>query len=204
MKSLIASILLVSSAAYADDVTQHKGLVGADFELLPSGSGDLTLGGNGGSLGGSGSMDTAYGVGLTFENQIDELFSIGLAPRFLFNVNGKNSSTDASTEMDLRARVAVGHDLIPKLRLYGFGEPGYSVIFPASNGNGDTVHPNGFVIAAGGGLSFELSTKVRATFEMGYQWGFQSWSGTVFGQPVSGSADTSYFGLGFGLATTID
>lgn len=208
MKSTIALFLaaaaLVPSLAHADDLTKHQGLVSADFELLPSG----TIEGTFGNFSSSASADTAYGVGLTFENQINDLISVGLAPRFLFNVIAKNDSGDASTQLDVRARIAAGHTLIPKLRLYGFGEPGYSVIFPPKNNNGDTVHPNGFVIAAGGGLSFAVTPTVRAMFEVGYQWGFQSWSSstTVLGTVVTASGDykDSYLSLGFGLAAAID
>ena len=201
MKSLILAALIASPAvAHADDLTKHAGLVGADFEVMPSG----TIEGSAFGFSGTASATTAYGVGLTFENQVNELVSVGLAPRFVFNVKGENDNGDSSNQIDLRARVAIGHDLIPKMRVYGFGEPGYSIIFPPNNPNGGNVHPNGFVIAAGGGLSFELSPTVRAVFELGYQWGFQSWSYSNGGINTSGDLKDSYLQLGFGLAAAVD
>ena len=202
MKSLIlVALIAVPAVAHADDITKNKGIVSADFELLPTG----TISGSIGGFSGSTDANTAYGVGLTLENQVNELVSIGLAPRFLFGVKGANDTGDSSNQIDIRARVAAGHDLIPKLRVYGFGEPGYSIIFPPSNnGNGPSVHPNGFVIAAGGGLSFELSPTVRAMFELGYQWGFQSWSYSNGGITANGDLKDNFLSLGFGLSAVVD
>jgi hypothetical protein len=201
MKSLIiAASIVVPAVAHADDMTRNKGIVSADFELLPTG----TISGSIGGFSGSTDAATAYGVGLTFENQVNDLISVGLAPRFLFNVKGANDTGDSSKQIDIRARVAAGHELIPKMRLYGFGEPGYSIMFPPNNNNGQSVHPNGFVIAAGGGLSFELSPTVRAMFELGYQWGFQSWSYSNGGITANGDLKDNYLALGFGLSAVID
>jgi hypothetical protein len=207
MKSTLAlflSMALLAPAIAHADATRHKGIAAADFELLPSGTFDGSFPTPLGTISGSQSLDTAYGVGLLFENPINDLISVGLAPRFLFNVITKNDNGDASNELDVRVRVAAGHELIPKLRLYGFGAPGYSVIFPPKNNNGDTVHPNGFVIEAGGGLSFALTPSLLATFEVGYQWGFQSWSDDTALGTLKGDASTSYLSLGFGLAAAID
>lgn len=211
MKIQIASIVLVAAAALAPSVAHadpdRAGSAGVDFELLPSGTFE-TSGGLGGSA--KSDADVAYAIGVIAEKPINELVSIGLAPRYVFHVIGKNDSGDSATQLDLRARVAVGHDFSSKLRLYGFAEPGWSILFLPSTIeiNGNKVHPNGFVLGLGGGLSYALSRSVRGYFELGYQLGYQtwSWSGTVLGQTVTdnGDASDSYLQLGFGVATAFD
>lgn len=209
MKSMLASLMfalaLAPAVAHADDMTQRKGTFGVAFEFLPSGT--ISWSGSLFGVSGSGSQsaDVAYGIDVIADTEVNDLVSIGIAPRFLFNVIGKNDNGDASSQIDLRARVAVGHELIPKLRIYGFAEPGYSIIFPPdSNNNNQKVHPNGFVIAVGGGAAIHFTPKIAATFELGYQWGFQTWSATVLGQDTSGDYKDEYLTLGFGVATTFD
>jgi hypothetical protein len=211
MKFLIATLLAavaLARPAHADDVTQRKGHVGADFELLPSGSIILGTGGNNTTY----AAQTAYAVGIFAESQIDDLVSVGLAPRYVFHIIGANSNNgDSSSQLDLRARVTVGHAVIPKLRAYGFAEPGWSILFiPQSiEVNNQSYHPNGFVIGAGGGLSYALGENVRAYFELGYQWGFQSTSVTTT-VPIVGTvttdvtASTDFLQLGFGLSAVVD
>ena len=199
-----AAALLVPSIAHAEE---RKGWAAADFELLPSGSIEANfVGGNTTTV----STDTAYGIGIVAENELNPMVTVGLAPRYIFNVIDKNSNGDAAKELDLRARVTAGAMLIPKLRVYGFAEPGYSIIFLPDTVriNNETVHPNGFVIGAGGGARFALSSSLSAVFELGYQWGFQSWSwtGTVLGTQVTVNGDdkVNYLQLGFGLAAAVD
>ena len=210
MKLTIAMLLAAAALArpaHADDVNERRGLVGAAFEFLPTGS--ITANFAGGSDQ-TQDTQTAYAVSGYFESQIDEHVSVGLAPRYVFSVNTANSNGDSATMLDLRARVAAGGRVAPKLRVYGFAMPGWSIIFPPSSVmvNGNTVHPNGFIIDVGGGLSYHLSPGVRAFFELGYQWGFQSWSasGTVLGQTVTVTGDdkVNYLQLGFGLQVAID
>jgi len=196
--TLVALLLLVPALAHADD--DRKGFVGADFELLPSGTFDGSFLG----FSGSQSLDTAYGVGLFFDDSIDKYVTVGFAPRFLFNVITKNSNGDASTQLDLRARVTAGPTIAPHLRVYALAEPGYSIIFPPKDSNGNSVHPNGFVINAGGGLAYALSPSLHGYFEVAYQWGFQTYSYESNGFSTSGDFNTSYLQLGFGLAATID
>lgn len=203
----LAAALLAPSLAHAGDVNQRPGWLGAAFELLPSGT--ITIGSGNNET--SSDTDTAYAVDVIAASQIDDLVSIGLAPRYVFNVNTKNSNSDSSSQLDLRAHVEVGHTLVPKLRLFGFAEPGWSIVFiPQSvRVNNQTYHPNGFVIDVGGGLSYELNHSVRAFFDVGYQWGFQSTTITTDLGPLGTvttdvTAKDNYLQLGFGLAAAID
>lgn len=209
MKSLIlvTALLAVPAAAHADDLAQRAGFLGADFELLPTGS--LTSNFAGGNDT-TNDLQTAYAVGVFFEDQIDSHVSVGLAPRYIFNLNTANSNGDSSTELDLRARITAGGRVAPKLHVYGFAEPGWGIIFPPDSVqvNNNKVHPNGFIIDVGGGLSYRLTEGVRAYFELGYQWGFESWSatGTVLGTTVTVNGDDkiNLLQLGFGLQVAVD
>jgi hypothetical protein len=211
MKFLIATLLAtvaLTRLAHADeDLNERKGLVGADFEFLPTGSVTANFAGGNDT---TADTATAYGITGYFESQIDEHVTVGLAPRYVFAVNTANSNSDSANMLDLRARVTAGAHVAPKLRVYGFAMPGWSIIFPPSSVmvNNNSVHPNGFVIDVGGGASYHLSSGVRAYVELGYQWGFQSWSasGTVLGQTVTVTGDdkVNYLQLGFGLQVAVD
>jgi hypothetical protein len=211
MKFLIATLLAtvaLAGPARADDVTQRKGFLGADFELLPNGS--ITIGS--GNNNNTNDAQAATAVGVIAETQVDELVTVGLAPRYVFGINAKNSTGDSSSQLDLRARVTVGGRVgVPKLRVYGFGEPGWSIVFiPQSvRLNNQSYHPNGFVINAGGGLSYELSSSLRGYFELGYQWGFQGTTINVTAPPLpvvtaDVTASDNFFQLGFGLQAALD
>ena len=209
MKSfaILAVLLAVPAAAHADDLTQRKGLVGADFELMPTGS--VTANFAGGNEATS-DLQTAYAVGAYFESEVAPHVAIGFAPRYILNLNTANSNSDASNELDLRARITVGAPVIPRFRVYGWAAPGYAIIFPPDSVqvNNNKVHPNGFIIGVGGGASYRLAEDVRVFFEMGYQWGFESWSatGTVLGTTVTVSGDdkVNLLQLGFGLQFAVD
>jgi hypothetical protein len=203
----LAAALLVPALAHADDITQRKSLIGVDFDLLPSGSVTANFAGSGDT---TSDLKTAYGIAGDFETEIAPHVSIGLAPRYVLALNAANSNGDSSTELDLRARVTVGGQVIPKLRVYGYAAPGYGIIFPPDSVqvNNNKVHPNGFIIAAGGGVTYAIAPDVRLLVELGYQWGFESWSasGTVLGQTVTVSGDdkVNLLQLGFGLQFAID
>src|SRR5690349_8313554 len=126
--SMIAVAALAASPAlaHADDDGPDRGWAGAEFEILPSGSYSFDAG-NGTKV--TQDIKTAYAVKLVAEKDINELISVGFAPRFGFGLIGTNDSGDTSQLLDLRARIAFGHRLIPKLRVQGFAEPGYSILF---------------------------------------------------------------------------
>jgi len=207
MKNLLASVVAVAalaapSLAHADG--EKSSVLGVQFDMLPSGS--IEVSGFGATN--KSDADAAYGVNVIAETQLNDLVSVGFSPRYIFNVKGSGSgSSDAAQQLDLRARIEVGHTIVPKLRLSLFGEPGYSIVFLPDNVviNNQHVHPNGFVIGFGGGAAFAVTSKLDLTFELGYQVGFQTWSytATVLGNSVTtnGDAKDSYLLLGFGART---
>jgi hypothetical protein len=215
MKHPFASMIVVAAlaaspvVAHAGDGSDDRGWAGAEFEIIPSGSVAVNAGG---STTTTSDLKTAYAVSLVAEKDINELISVGFAPRYAFGLIGVNDNGDTSQELDLRARISVGHTIIPKLRLFGFAEPGYSIVFVPQTVvvQDQHYHPNGFVVDLGGGASYALSGTLRATFDLGYEAGFQTWSVTytvpVIGTTVNANGDfkVSYLHFGFGLTAAFD
>jgi Outer membrane protein beta-barrel domain len=216
MKKLLLPFIFFAAGLAAAPSAAHADLgaswFGANFEVLPSGT--YTASGNIGGATGSttGDLEPAYAIDLLAEVQGNGLLSIGLAPRYIFNGKVKDSNGDAYTQLDLRGRVTVGPSLMGhKLRAYGFAEPGWSIIFPPKssafhdNNNDNTVHPNGFVLGVGGGVAYNVTAKIRAVFELGYQWGFQTWSynAPIIGN-INGDFKDNYLQIGFGAQFAVD
>src|SRR5262245_44339464 len=107
MKKQLALFIFVAAALVAAPSVARADLgtswLGADFELLPSGSWKGTFPTPIGTADFSGDTESAYAIGGLIEEQGNGLLSVGLAPRYIFNVKGKGSSGDAATQLDLRA-----------------------------------------------------------------------------------------------------
>jgi hypothetical protein len=191
---------LLATSAYAQEggvaVTQtaapQKGRVGVQLELVPTGS--LTI--KSGPIDESHSAAFAYGVGGTFDYDVTPNISVGLAPRIIFNVIDKDapSGADADKELDLRARFTAHFPVAPKLNVYGFAAPGYSIILLPSDARSDD--PAGFVLGLGGGASFDVAPNLYVAGELGYQLGFQSVS--YMGQSADVTTDLLSISLGAG------
>lgn len=143
---------------------------------------------------------TAFEIGAQVEIRLTPLVSIGFAPAVLLHIKSPDDH-DSASELDLPLRLAVGSDVAPKVRLYGFAAPGYTIEFLPDVGNNtvDAGHPHGFMIGFGGGIAYRVAPRVALTGELGYQ--FRFLSETVTG-PV-GSVDISqqnnYLTFGFGV-----
>ncbi|HTJ45905.1 MAG TPA: outer membrane beta-barrel protein [Kofleriaceae bacterium] len=201
LMSVLAGSLLVPALAHAQDASiaqssESNVSLGASLQLLPIG----TLAGDS-PLGGKVSTDTAsaFAIGALGEIKLDPTFSIGFAPRYIFNVKSSDAN-DSAAQVDLAIRVTAGGEVAPNVRLYGFAAPGYSFILPPSNGNGDTQHPNGAILGFGGGVAYTVAPKIALTGELGYQLGFQSFD--AGGTNVE--LKDNYLQIGFGLLAAID
>src|SRR5437763_21111 len=99
--SLLAAACLIPSLAHAQDATPTPPaategamgqvstlFVGGDLDLLPLGT--IEASGGGQSI----SSDTAFAFGLGgfVEKRLTPIFGLGLAPRYIFNVKGSDSS----------------------------------------------------------------------------------------------------------------
>jgi hypothetical protein len=196
IKSVIVSFAFVVAAvvvpgwAHAQGMTEShdaKLWLGGHLGLSPIG----TLKAE--TLGTSASVDaaTAFEIGGRAEYQITPLLSIGFAPSIILNVKGKDADNSAS-QLDLPLRLAVGGEVAPKLRLYGFAAPGYTILFPPSSSSGNTTHPSGFMIGFGGGVGFRVAPRFSVNGELGYQFRFLSETEMVGSQSVDASAQFNY------------
>jgi hypothetical protein len=193
--ALLASTLAAAAASAQEPVlTQtapaHRARAGVQLELLPAGK--LVF--EGGGFDASADTAVAYGVTGTFDYDLLPWLSAGVAPRFVFNVidDHAGDAEEARRELDLRARVAASTGLADKLRAYGFVAPGYSLVLAP---NGDRLGTaSGFVLAFGGGVSYDVAPDLYLVGELGYQVGFQSvdTGGLVVG------ASTEYLSVGIG------
>lgn len=181
--------------AVADPASDPKMWLGGHLGLSPIGSLKAE------AMGTSNSTDpaTAFELGARFEFQVAPLVSIGIAPTILFGVKGKDEN-DSSSQLDLPLRIAVGGEIAPKVRLYGFAAPGYTILFPPSVGSGDTQHPSGFMVGFGGGVGYRVAPKFTLAGELGYQFRFLSETLSVLGQSIDATAQDNF--LTFSVAAT--
>jgi opacity protein-like surface antigen len=193
---------LFATSAFADEIAGEtsaakKVSVGAQIDLLPAGT--LTLDAPG--LNVSSDAGFAYGVGLNASYDLTPNISIGLAPRIIFNIVAKDARDDAPVgkEYDLRARVTAHFPLIDKLQIFGFAAPGYSFL---TDTNDKTDNPSGFVLAFGGGATYDLAPNLFLTGEVGYQLGFQSVTAKdLSGKDITIDETTDYLSIGLGGGT---
>jgi hypothetical protein len=147
--------------------------LGGGLGLSPSG----TLEGEVPAAGVKLSADTATAIGISgiIEARVTPNVSIGFAPNLIFNVKPTNDN-ESATEIDLPLRLAVGGDVAPSVRLYGFASPGYSILFLPEQrmSSVDLGDPSGFMIGFGGGAGFHVAPNVMVTGELGYQFRFLS------------------------------
>jgi hypothetical protein len=196
--ALFGSLLAASAHAQegglgvAETTTPQKGRLGVQLELVPTGT--LKVKGTG--------VDQTYtaaftaGIGGTFDYDVTPNLSIGLAPRFIFGVINKDapSGADSSSELDLRARFTAHFPVNPKVAVYGFAAPGYSVILQPNDSPVD--NPSGFVLGLGGGLTVDVAPNLYLAGELGYQLGFQSV--TYMGQSADVTTDLMSISVGGG------
>ena len=193
----IISIAALSHArlAAADRNSEGENHVrlSADVDLYPTGNIDL-----GGTPDVSGSTAFAYGVGVAGDYQIGRNIFIGVAPRVSFNVKASdNSGGDAGTDYDLRARVGAAFTVAPRIGVYGYVAPGYSII-TGPNTNAD----KGFALGIAAGASYAMTTTTRVYGELGYSFGFQS-TPDVAGSGNSIDVHVDYFHLAFGVSLDV-
>lgn len=144
------------------------------------------------ALGLSTSVDTAtaFELGGRAEFQVTPLVTIGFAPSILLGVKAKGADR-ASSELDLPLRLALGGPIAPRIRLYGFAAPGFSIGFPPS-GTGDAPHATGFLIGFGGGVGVRVAPRFSLHGELGYQFRFLSETDRVAGQSIDVSGQLDY------------
>lgn len=186
---------LAHAQGAAEPGADSKVWVGGELGLSPLGTLKASVGDT--SL--STDAAAAFGIGGLLEFHVSPIISIGFAPNLLLHVKATDDTTSGS-ELDLPVRLAVGTEVAPKVRLYGFVAPGYSILFPPSDTQGDIMHPSGFMLGFGGGAGFRIAPRLMVTGELGYQFRFLSTS--VQGIDVSFQAN--YLTFAVGVVAAID
>jgi hypothetical protein len=194
----VASCLVFVGTASAEPTFDPAATtwLGADLEILPHGSLKTSSGPTTNA-----SAATAYALGGTLEYLANPWLSVAFMPRYLIDIGPADAVSGASgqsaptgSELDLRMRVAVRTEPTPRLRLYGYASPGFAYGFEPSGVM--TLHPHGAIIGIGGGAAYATSMRSALTFDIGYQWGFQSYDA-----PGGSVTDrTSYMHVAIGIA----
>jgi hypothetical protein len=170
---LVAVAVVAPGLAHAQYEPGPRAWIGGSLGLSPIGTLKST------ASGGPTFTDdaaVAFQINGLLDYRVTPLLSIGFAPGIIFNV--KTSGGDSSgTELDLPIRLALGGPVAPKVRLYGFVSPGYSVLFPPSDSGGG--HPSGLMLGFGGGVGVRVARGVMLTGELGYQFRFLSTTETI-------------------------
>lgn len=188
---------LVSTSAFAQEATLEatavapKMRVGAQVELLPTGTVDASAGG----LDLSNDTALAYGVSATFDYAVLPYLSIGVAPRFVMNVKPDSEmDVDSGNQIDLRARL-VGHYPVARgVEIYAAVTPGYTIL---TSGEDGADAAKGFAIGGAAGLTYDLSPKMFVSGEVGYQRAFAS----VEENGANVDLDVSFLHVGLGAGT---
>jgi opacity protein-like surface antigen len=118
------------------------------------------------------SLDTGFGLMANVDYQVNDLFTVRLMPRYVFNVKFSNLAGDSGHAYDLRAGGTIGKDVAPAMRAYGLLALGY---FSASFATSTMIpDASGATLTFGAGLTYALQRNVRLYVEGGYEYGFQS------------------------------
>lgn len=146
---------------------------------------------------------TAFSLGGLLDYRANRNVSIGFAPNLIFGV--KDEDADSSgTQLDLPLRIAVGGPVAPKVRLYGFVSPGYSVLFPPDDfKDAGFGNPSGFSLGFGGGAGFRVGRNLTLTTELSYQFRWLSTDIDTAVGTVHVPVDVNYLTFAIGLVAGI-
>jgi hypothetical protein len=162
--------------------------LGMQFEVLPLGT--LTL--KSSVLEKSSDATSTYAIGGFVSRDITPHFSLGVAPRMIFGVAGKDDAESAK-ELDVRLRATLHRALLSRVEVFGSLEPGYSIVLLPTDLRVD--NPSGLVVALASGVTLDLDKGAFMTAEVSYQLGFQALSSNDVGADLN----TSYLAFGLGL-----
>ncbi len=192
--SLFATSAFADEGVSASTGVEKKFKLGAQLELIPVGNIAIKAG----PIDGNTDTSTAYGVGMNFDYDLTPNISVGAAPRIIFGIASDKEKGDVDTteEIDLRARVVAHFPVADKLQVYGFAAPGFAISTNAS-ADKDLTNPTGFLIAFGGGATYDVSPSMFLSAEAGYQLSFQS----VTEGNSTGDWNTKFLSVGFGAGT---
>jgi hypothetical protein len=168
--ALAAALAAAAPAARADEPAMS---VTVNAQLMPVGTlgTDVTFGGS--TLSNSPDAAVAFAFAAAFDYRFHPNFSVGIAPRYVLNVNAKDASADqASTELDFLLHLTALLEVIPGIEIFAQVSPGYSFLrFPPGAATDD---PAGPVLDFAAGVHYALIPMLFVQAGLGYQLGSQS------------------------------
>ena len=193
---------LLSSSAFAQDAgisttaSAPKMSVQAQVEVLPVGSASSTDNG----MTTSSDAAVAYGITGAFDYAVLPYLSVGVAPRLVLNVNGKDAEAGAKSgqQIDLRARLLAHFPVAKDLEVYASVMPGYTILTSPVD---EVSNATGFAIGGAAGLTYNVSPKLFVNGEVGYQRAFAGFDVKIADQTFHGDTDVSYMHVGLGAGT---
>jgi hypothetical protein len=199
MARILAAITFVtwfSSPACAEDAVaataaEPRIRIQAQFELLlPAGFGRFTTGNTSSTV----DMANTYAIGGSFDYALTSHLSIGVAPRLVFNVDGKDDPS-ADKELDLRACIRGRSALSPGFDVYASFSPGYATLL---SGSLAVYSSKGFAIGGAVGFTYDLSRNLFVGSEIGFQRSFTTTHRTFIDDSIVYDFEVSYLHMGIG------
>jgi len=191
-KSLTFAILAILAAPA---ISHADTLVGGQLQIMTGGEVD-------GEGDFDGDLETAYGIMLNAEYPVHPNITIGVAPRLAFGVKLEDQD-DGGIMLDIPLRVTGRFLVMPKLAVYAFVAPGYSLIFP-EDWPDNVSDPSGFIFGVGGGVAYRLGRNLALVGELGYTAGFHT---ATVDLPIiddeTVDVEHSYPHFGIGVQTTM-
>lgn len=197
------ALAAAGAAAFADEAgaistsSSSKMRASAQIEMLPVG--DIEIGADGDTQ--SEDAAFAYGISAAFDYALTPYLSVGVSPRLVLNVLPDSDDVDedeAGKQLDLRARVLAHMPVAPKLEVYGYLSPGYSI---AMFDEEDLDDPTGFSLGGALGATYDVAPAMYLTGEVGYTKAFTSTDLMIGGQSFETDLDLSYLHVGLGAGT---
>jgi hypothetical protein len=182
-----------------------KTWLGVQLEALPAGSLDVSANGTTTTA----SARLGFGIGGSIERRLGDNVIVGFAPRFVTPVQ-LSGATGAGHQLDLRARVAVGGEVVRNLHLHGLGTLGYAWLFRAASTTDPMTGATSYATtsAATWGLGTRVAYTLHARWllvsELSYQWSATGHAHVAVPTPVDVGIADRYLTIGIGVATALD
>jgi hypothetical protein len=203
MKKLLTSSLALSALIASAGAASAEGVhASAGFVTATAGTMTVEVGPDSADF----DLKTAFGVAAAVDYDVLPFLSVGIAPRLFFGVKPSDEvfeNSDAAKILDLRARVTGFHEVAPKLTLFGYFAPGYSLMMSADDSEDGGSDPKGLVVGVGGGANYAVTPQIFVGADVGYQLGFQK--GTVVnseGAEIDADAGIRYLTVGLNAGST--
>ncbi|HEY2903086.1 MAG TPA: hypothetical protein VGL59_21065, partial [Polyangia bacterium] len=166
--ALLATATIPPGSSQAAPAGEAPGTFRVGLNLVPEPFGQFTFSGQILGVRATASQDTAFAFGFApyIDYNLLPNFFLGFQPVYSVHVKPDLANADAGEQLDLLIRAGGQFELVPRLWLYGYLAPGYSVIMVPHADN-----PSGLVFGFHVGAAYDVTRTIYANFQLGYQWG---------------------------------